>query len=101
MEKKIAILKGDGIGPEVTNQAIKALNAIAEVYGHKFNYTDGLMDHEHQGPKNWGEDSLVKFVIANGDKSPEMFNQLLLHHIDFEIKGKPIDDITLLTIRIL
>lgn len=43
MEKKIAILKGDGIGPEVTEQAIKALNAIAEVYGHKFEYTEGLI----------------------------------------------------------
>ena len=43
MEKKIAILKGDGIGPEVTNQAIKALDAIAEVYGHKFHYTEGLI----------------------------------------------------------
>lgn len=43
MEKNIAILKGDGIGPEVTDQAIKALNAIQEVYGHKFNYSEGLI----------------------------------------------------------
>ena len=43
MEKNIAVLKGDGIGPEVTNQAVKALDAIAEAYGHKFNYTEGLI----------------------------------------------------------
>ena len=43
MEKKIAVLKGDGIGPEVTEQALKALKAIEEVYGHKFHYTEGLI----------------------------------------------------------
>ncbi len=43
MEKKIAILKGDGIGPEVTNQALKVLNAIQEVYGHTFHYTEALI----------------------------------------------------------
>jgi 3-isopropylmalate dehydrogenase len=43
MNKKIAVLKGDGIGPEVTNQAIKALNAISELYGHNFDYTEGLV----------------------------------------------------------
>ena len=41
--KKIAVLPGDGIGPEVTNQAIKVLNAIAEVYGHEFEYNEGLI----------------------------------------------------------
>ncbi|WMJ71969.1 3-isopropylmalate dehydrogenase [Cytophagaceae bacterium ABcell3] len=43
MEKNIAVLKGDGIGPEVTNQAIKVLKAVEEVYGHKFNYTEALI----------------------------------------------------------
>jgi len=43
MEKKIAVLKGDGIGPEVTDQALKALKAIEQVYGHKFSYTEGLI----------------------------------------------------------
>lgn len=43
MKKNIAVLKGDGIGPEVTNQAIKALNAIQEVYGHTFDYSEGLI----------------------------------------------------------
>lgn len=41
MKKKIAVLPGDGIGPEVINEAIKVLDAIAEKYGHNFNYTFG------------------------------------------------------------
>lgn len=43
MNKNIAVLKGDGIGPEVTNQAIKVLNAVAEIFGHQFNYSEGLI----------------------------------------------------------
>ena len=38
MKLNIAILSGDGIGPEVTQQAIKILNAIAEKYNHNFKY---------------------------------------------------------------
>ena len=35
--KKIAILPGDGIGPEVTQQALKALKAVAEYLVMTFN----------------------------------------------------------------
>jgi len=38
MELKIAVLPGDGIGPEVTAQAIKAMNAVALEFDHKFTY---------------------------------------------------------------
>ena len=34
---------GDGIGPEVTRQAIKVLNAVGEKFSHEFYYTYGLM----------------------------------------------------------
>jgi sigma-B regulation protein RsbU (phosphoserine phosphatase) len=64
------------------------------------NYTDGLLDHQNQGPKNWTEDDLIQFIIANGNEHPEKFNQLLMDYIDFVIKGKPIDDVTLLTLQI-
>ena len=40
MEKNITLLKGDGIGPEIVSQAVKVLDAVAEKYGHKFNYTE-------------------------------------------------------------
>ena len=43
MEKKIAVILGDGIGPEVTHQSIKVLNAVATKYRHNFTYTYGLM----------------------------------------------------------
>ncbi len=43
MKKKIAILNGDGIGPEVTKQSINILNAIAERFGHSFTYQEALI----------------------------------------------------------
>lgn len=43
MQKSIAVILGDGIGPEVTNQSIKILNAIAQQFHHEFNYTYCLM----------------------------------------------------------
>ena len=39
MNYKIAVIPGDGIGPEVTAEAIKALDAVGEKFGHKFEYT--------------------------------------------------------------
>ncbi len=38
MNKKIAVLPGDGIGPEVVEQAIKALDAVADRFEHRFDY---------------------------------------------------------------
>lgn len=43
MHKKIVVIPGDGIGPEVTQQSIRVLDAIALQYGHKFTYSFGLM----------------------------------------------------------
>ena len=40
MVKNIAVIKGDGIGPEIIGQAILVLNKIAEKFGHTFNYID-------------------------------------------------------------
>ncbi len=38
MTKKIAVLPGDGIGPEIVGEAIKVLNKIGEKYNHSFRY---------------------------------------------------------------
>lgn len=46
MNKNIAVIPGDGIGPEVTRQSIKVLNAVSERFGHNFHYTYGLMGAE-------------------------------------------------------
>ncbi len=43
MNKQIVVIEGDGIGPEVTRQAIRVLNAVAEQFGHQFNYQYCLM----------------------------------------------------------
>lgn len=40
MTKNIAVIRGDGIGPEIVEQALKILDKIADLYGHTFNYTD-------------------------------------------------------------
>lgn len=43
MNKHIVVIEGDGIGPEVTRQSVKVLNALAEHYDHEFTYTYCLM----------------------------------------------------------
>ncbi|MCB0776540.1 MAG: 3-isopropylmalate dehydrogenase [Chitinophagaceae bacterium] len=43
MKKKIAVIEGDGIGPEVTRQSVNVLNAIGAAYGHEFEFTKCLM----------------------------------------------------------
>ena len=40
MELKIAVLAGDGIGPEIVGEARKVLNAVAAKYGHTFIYKE-------------------------------------------------------------
>jgi len=40
MVKNIAVIRGDGIGPEIVNEALRVLDKVAELYGHTFNYTD-------------------------------------------------------------
>jgi 3-isopropylmalate dehydrogenase len=42
MKMTIALLAGDGIGPEVTAEAVKVSNAIAEVYGHEIEWRPAL-----------------------------------------------------------
>ena len=40
MEYNIAVIKGDGIGPEIVTEAMKALEVVGEKYGHTFNFTE-------------------------------------------------------------
>ena len=40
MKKNIAVIRGDGIGPEIVEQALAVLDKVAELYGHTFTYTD-------------------------------------------------------------
>jgi 3-isopropylmalate dehydrogenase len=43
MNLKIAVLAGDGIGPEIVEQAIKVVNSICRKSGHSPEYTEGLV----------------------------------------------------------
>ncbi len=40
MVKNIAVIRGDGIGPEIVEQALRVLDKVATLYGHTFHYTD-------------------------------------------------------------
>lgn len=57
IQKNIAVIMGDGIGPEITSQAIRVLDTIAIKYGHQFNYTylkidQHLANEKHAGIEN-------------------------------------------------
>ena len=43
MNYKIAVIPGDGIGPEIVREARKVLDRVAEKYGHRFTYKEVLM----------------------------------------------------------
>ncbi|PTX18276.1 3-isopropylmalate dehydrogenase [Pontibacter mucosus] len=57
LTKKIAVLAGDGIGPEVCQEAIKVLNAVGDRFGHTFTF-----DHQLMG---------ACAIDATGDPLPE------------------------------
>ena len=42
MKLKIAVLSGDGIGPEIMKQGVAVMDAIAEKYGHEVEYTEAI-----------------------------------------------------------
>ena len=46
MKCNIGVIKGDGIGPEIVDEAVKVLNKVAEKFGHEFSYTRILMGGE-------------------------------------------------------
>ena len=43
MKRTIAVIRGDGIGPEIVNQALLVLDKTAALYGHEFSYIDADM----------------------------------------------------------
>ncbi len=62
MEKKIALLPGDGIGPEIVREAVKVMDAVAAKYGHKFTYEQGLVG--------------AAAIDATGDPYPEATHKI-------------------------
>lgn len=43
MKKHIAVLPGDGVGPEITKEAVKVLGKVAEKYKHTFTFEEGAI----------------------------------------------------------
>lgn len=43
MKLHIAVLPGDGIGPEITQQSVKMLKAVAESFNHQFSFEEALV----------------------------------------------------------
>jgi 3-isopropylmalate dehydrogenase len=43
MKARIAVLGGDGIGPEVTAEAVRVLEAVASLFGHEFEFVEALI----------------------------------------------------------
>ena len=64
MEKTVAVIRGDGIGPEIVEQALPVLNRVAELFGHRFRYTD--VDMGGCAIDKWGD-----------PLPPEMLNKCL------------------------
>ena len=40
MRLRITTLPGDGVGPEVTEQAVRVLRTVAETHGHEFDFSE-------------------------------------------------------------
>ena len=76
MEMKIGVIKGDGIGPEIVDEAMKVLDKTAEVYGHSIIYTQLLMGAEVYGHS------------IN-------YTQLLMGGASIDVNGVPLTDETL------
>lgn len=62
MDYKITVAPGDGIGPEITDVAVKVLDKIGEIYNHKFDYEDILI----------GGASIDKYGVPLTDEAVEI-----------------------------
>jgi len=64
MDFKIGVLAGDGIGPEIVDQAIKVMDAVGVKFGHKFIYTKAVVG--------------ACAIDATGDPYPEATHQVCM-----------------------
>jgi 3-isopropylmalate dehydrogenase len=82
MKLKIAILAGDGIGPEVTNEAVNILKTVAQHGGHDFTFTPALLGgvaitaHGTPLPKDTLDLALSSDAVLLGAVGDNKFNDL-------------------------
>ncbi|MBP6941366.1 MAG: 3-isopropylmalate dehydrogenase, partial [Syntrophorhabdaceae bacterium] len=43
MKLSIALLPGDGVGPEIVAEGVKVLKAVGSKFGHEFQFSDGMI----------------------------------------------------------
>ena len=72
MKKTIAVLEGDGIGPEIMREAIKVLEAVEKKYGHTFKLTYAPFG--------------AAAYFTDGSPFPEK-TQHICDEVDFIVKG--------------
>ena len=60
MDFKIAVLAGDGIGPEISVQGVDVMTAVCEKFGHKVDYNMHFV--EHMPSMKWAIRSLKKLT---------------------------------------
>lgn len=64
MKLNIAVLPGDGIGPEIMKQALKVTEAISSKFGHELNYNEAIVGAEA--------------IDATGDPYPPQTHELCM-----------------------
>jgi 3-isopropylmalate dehydrogenase len=67
MEALIGVLAGDGIGPEVTQQALRVLEAVAERGGHRFELREALVGGAAIDAEGNGFPESTRAVVADAD----------------------------------
>ena len=67
MTKHIALIRGDGIGPEIIEQAQQVLNRVADLYGHEFTYTEVVIC-----------DVVGKAAVLGAFKGLTVYNQIFV-----------------------
>ena len=66
MNYKIALIRGDGIGPEIVNETVKVIDKVGERFGHTFEYVDVMLGGcatDAVGKSSWKE--LLSKIIVN------------------------------------
>ncbi len=82
MQLNVTVLPGDGIGPEVTQQAIAVLTDVAQATGHDFHFTEALIGgvaitaHNTPLPQATLDQALASDAVLLGAVGDNKFNQL-------------------------
>src|SRR5581483_6073428 len=82
MKLKILVVAGDGIGPEVTNEAVAVLREVAELGGHEFTFTErriggvAIVEDGTPLPEDTLKEALASDAVLLGAVGGNEFNAL-------------------------